>query len=219
VGRGLWHFQAFLRDGLRIPDQRAGRTVVCVHGYSQNATNFHGLRRALEAAGRPTVAVSLGYRLAPIGWYVAALERALQRLAGEHPEGLDLVAHSMGGVLVRLVLQRRPDLREALHTVVTLGSPHRGTAAARGIPWVPEIRALKRRSEVLASLPQLPELLPHARVVTIAGDHDTIVYPLDTALVPGTEQIVLRGIGHAGLLTDRIAWDAVVAALSSAEPA
>src|SRR5262245_41215713 len=51
-----WHVLALLRDGLRSPEQVCGRPVVFVHGYSQDATNFHGHRRRLERAGRPTAA-------------------------------------------------------------------------------------------------------------------------------------------------------------------
>jgi triacylglycerol lipase len=204
-----WHVRGFLRDGLRTPSPTHGRPVLCVHGYTQNATNFHGLRRVLERAGRPTIAVSLWHRLAPIGWYAHRLERRLERLAREFPDGIDIVAHSMGGVVLRMVLAAREDLRGVVHTVITLGSPHRGTAAARGIPLVPELLAMKRRSALLAGLPSLTELVPHGRVVAIAGDADTIVYPVDSSLVPGAEGVVLRGVTHAGLLTSSRAHAAV----------
>ncbi|MEQ1567030.1 MAG: alpha/beta fold hydrolase [Myxococcota bacterium] len=215
---GWWHLRAFGRDGLRIPDGSTRRTVVCVHGYSQNASNFHGLRQSLERAGYPTVGLSLGYLLAPMTWYAHRLEQKLDaQLERDGAQAIDVVAHSMGGVVLRMVLARRPDLRERIGTVITLGSPHRGTAAARGIPLLPEVRALKRRSKLLAELPQLPEMLPRARLVSIAGTADTVVYPLDTALVPGTHHVVLPGVGHAGLLASEVAWEAVRKALDAAE--
>ncbi|MEZ4238531.1 MAG: hypothetical protein R3F59_20730 [Myxococcota bacterium] len=196
---GWWHVRGLLPAASAAEPVR--RPVLCIHGYSQNGTNFFGLRRVLSRAGHPTSAVSLGHLLAPMSWYAGRLERQLERFTRAHPDGFDVVAHSMGGVVLRMVLHRRPALREAVCTVVTLGSPHRGTAAARGIPLLPEVRALRRSSPILRDLPQLPELLPHARIVTVAGDHDTVVYPVDTALVDETEQVVLKGIGHAGLLT------------------
>lgn len=210
---GWWHLRAFLRDGWRAPTEVRGRPVVCVHGYTQNATNFWGLRRVLERKGRPTVAISMLHRLAPIRWYARRLERRLEALIARSPDGIDVVAHSMGGIVLRMVLAARADLAAAVRTVVTLGSPHRGTAAARGIPLLPEVRALKRRSALWADLPELTALVPHARVVAVAGDADTIVYPVDTSLVPGAEAVVLRGIGHAGLLTRPRALAAVRRAL------
>lgn len=221
---GWWHVRGLLPDRFLHPNRGAEapaavvppRLVVCVHGYSQTAANFVGLRRVLAAAGRESVAITLGFWLAPMSWYAGRLERKLERYAGEHPEGIDVVAHSMGGVVLRMVLASRPDLGEKLRTVITLGTPHRGTAAARGIPLLPEIRALKRRSALLRELPSLPSLVPNGRVVTIAGDADTVVYPLETAIVDGSEAIVLRGVGHAGLLTTPRAWAAVRRALSAA---
>jgi hypothetical protein len=212
---GWWHVRAFFGDGLRTPSEVRGRPVLCVHGYTQNATNFHGLRRVLEAHGRPTVAVSLWHRLAPLPWYAHQLERRLEALARRFPDGIDVVAHSMGGVILRMVLAAREDLRSVVHTVVTLGVPHQGTASARGIPLIPEVLALKRRSSLLASLPPLPDLVPHGRVVAIAGDADNIVYPADSVLVPGAEAVVLPGVTHAGLLTTRSAHRAVREALDA----
>lgn len=211
---GWWHVRGLL-PGAVVVSPCSHRMVLCVHGYSQTGTNFVGLRRVLQAAGHPTTAITLGHWLAPISWYAGRLARHLERTSEAHPEGFDVVAHSMGGVLLRVVLRERPQLGEKIRTVVTLGSPHRGTAAARGIPLLPEVRALRRSSPLLRDLPQLPALLPRARVVTVAGTDDTVVYPVDTALVDGADKVVLKGVGHAGLLTHPKAWATVRRALSS----
>src|SRR5688572_29375845 len=118
---GWWHVLGFLRDDLRVPDRPQGRPVLCVHGWTQNATNFWGLRSALERMGRPTVAVSMLHRLAPLRWYARRLERRLELLAARFPDGFDVVAHSMGGVVLRIVLAARADLRGSVRTVVSLG--------------------------------------------------------------------------------------------------
>lgn len=207
---GWWYLRGFFADG---PRPGRGRPVLCVHGYTQSGANFVGLRAYLD---RPTVAVSLLYRLAPLPWYAARLEARLEELVHRSPDGVDVVAHSMGGIVLRLVLARRPDLARALRRVVTLGSPHRGTAAARWIPLLPEATALRRKSHLLRSLPSLVELVPNGRVVTVAAVADTLVYPLETALVPGAEHVVLADMGHAGLLTRRQAHEVVRAALDAA---
>jgi triacylglycerol lipase len=204
---GWWYLRGYFADGHRPGE---GRPVLCVHGYSQSGANFFGLRAHLR---RPTVAVSLLHRLAPLLWYAARLEARLERLIADHPDGVDVVAHSMGGVVLRVVLASRVDLAARVRTVVTLGTPHRGTAAARWIPVLPELKALRRRSAFLAALPSLVELVPHGRVVTIAAAADTLVYPVETALVPGAEHVVLPDMGHAGLLTRFEAYEAVRLAL------
>lgn len=200
---GWWHIVALLRDGPRTPPVVRGRPVVFVHGYTQDATNWHGYRRRMERAGRPTVAISmLPAGFTPLKWYARMFERWLDRLVKRWPEGVDVVAHSMGGIVLRMVLAQRPDLAAHVHSAVTLGTPHRGTASARGAWLWPELVELKRSSRLIGSLPELPALLPHARLATIAAEMDTIVYPTATALVPGSEQHVVAGVGHAGLLTD-----------------
>lgn len=210
-----WHVRAVLSDGLRTPSEVRGRPVVCVHGYSQNATNLWAIRRALEHHGRPTLGISLWHRLAPMSWYARRLEGRLEALAASLDEGFDVVAHSMGGVVLRMVLDRRPDLRRAIHSVVTLGTPHRGTAAVRGMPWLPELRALSRRSDLLQQLPLLRELLPHAQLVTVGSTGDTVVYPVASTLEPYTQNVLLHEIGHTGLLTHQRALAVVCQALSA----
>jgi pimeloyl-ACP methyl ester carboxylesterase len=196
-----WAVRAALRDRLHVPAGADGPPVLCVHGFTQNGTNFWGIRRELHARRRATRAVFLGRPFQPLVGYMPALERALDELVGRFPDRpVDVVCHSMGGVILRLVLARRQDLAGRIGRIVTLGSPHRGTASPRGVAWFADVRELSRRSPVLAHLPGLPELAPAARLTTIASTRDFIVYPHDSALVPGAEQALFHDVGHAGLL-------------------
>lgn len=215
-----WHVAALFRDGPRAPPVVRGRPVVFVHGYTQDATNWHGYRRRMERAGRPTVAISMvpaGFT--PLRWYARMCERWLDRLVKRWPDGVDVVAHSMGGIVLRIVFAARPDLAAHVRAAVTLGTPHRGTASARGAWLWPEFVELKRSSRLIGSLPELSELLPHARLASIAAEMDTIVYPTATALVPGSEQHVVAGVGHAGLLTEPKVLEEVERFLLDAEEA
>lgn len=214
---GLWHIRAFAADDWRVPNLVSGRPVVCVHGYTQNATNLWGIRRALEANQRATRAVSMGFPGRRIEGYVPRLVRVLEEAADRSPDGFDVVAHSMGGVVLRLALRDHPVLRDRLRRVVTLGAPHHGTAGSRGfLGGLPELGALGRRSSFLADLPHLHELAPHAEVLTIAGGMDLIVYPQHTSHVIGARAVNLP-VGHAALLTDRRAIDVVVDAICRPE--
>ena len=206
-----WSLRGAWQDGWWRPEEVTGAPVVCIHGYTQNGTNFWGIRHALAAQGRASVAVSLRHRLAPMSWYTQRLTRSLERALDPVVEPVHVVAHSMGGVLLRLVLSERPDLAGQVRSVVTLGTPHQGTAAARGIPLLPEVQALKRGAELLRDLPPLTSLVP--RVTSIAGSLDTLVYPMASALEPGAQHVVLP-VGHAGLLTHPAAVNAVLASVT-----
>lgn len=215
VRLGWWHVRARFRAGLVVPPgPRLGPPVLCVHGYSQDDTNLWGIRRALHHRGRPTRAVWLGLlgrrRLED---YVPRLLAAMHELADRFPdEPIDVVAHSMGGVVLRLALASDRSLGARVRRVVTLGTPHAGTAASRGFP-VREIGLLGRRSPVWRTLPPFQVTAPDARIVTVAGAWDHVAYPRESCHVAGAENIDLPELGHAGLLADPEAIRTVVRVL------
>lgn len=211
----------FLFDGYRLgKSAKPGRPVVCVHGYTQNGTNFFSMRRALARAGHATYAPSLGLPLVPVDVHAALLERAIDRAVARSDGGgrFAIVAHSMGGLVVRRLFALRPELAARCDVVVTIGTPHRGTAGARGFPIGPDVRAMQRGSSFLAALPDLAATCPQARRIEIAGRVDWVVYPLSTSLTPGAEHVVLEAPGHAGLLVDDAVTRIVTEALSDPRP-
>lgn len=211
-----WRLTGF-GDGGFSPSQtkNRGRPVVCVHGLWGDPSNMRGIRRALDARGRPSYAVDLGRPFRPIDAYAPPLALALHQAVALHPEGdgFDVVCHSMGGLVLRAVLAADPDLAAQVRTVVFIGSPHQGTAAARGITFLPEGPALAQGSAWLAQLPPLSTSCPQARVVSIVAKGDAIVYPVETCTPEGCEVHVLEHLGHNAPLTRPEAIDVVIAAL------
>lgn len=190
------------RGGLRRPAGEAtGPPVLCVHGFFRNASCMWGIQRTLAGRGRPTLAVSMGLPFRPMERYAPPLAAALRELIDEFPgQRIDVVAHSMGGVVLRLVLAERPDLAAAVGRIVTLGSPHRGTVVARGP--APEVLKLKRGSPFLERLPGFRESTPGAGVMTVAAERDFIVYPKSTSHLPGARAVELAHANHQSLLTE-----------------
>lgn len=218
----LWHeVTALLHvQSWRITPERGTHTldsaehpVLCVHGFTQNASNWRRVRQALHEQGRQTDAVSLGYPPRAVDRYVTALEGRLDALVARTEGPVDVVAHSMGGVILRLLLVRRPDLAARLGRIVTVATPHRGTAATGG--WLlPETRLLRRGNPALHSLPMLGELAPEATVVSIGSLDDTTVYP-EHSTHGGATHHTLEGLGHAGLIVSPAGVARIVAALQS----
>lgn len=202
---GFWMLRAWGADGLRVSaGEVTGGPVLCIHGFHLSSTSLWGHRRTLEARGRPTRAVSLGppYRHQEV--YGRRLQRTLRALREERPgEPIDVVAHSMGGLILRLVLAWEPELAASVRRVVTLGTPHHGTALLRWFRSGPVYRMMSRESEFLRELPELATTAPQAEVLTVATAHDLVVYPVETAHLPGARQVTLEGVGHVGLLTER----------------
>jgi len=204
---------------LRLPAERRGRTVALVHGYWDQAASFWKLRDHLADLGHPTVGIELGWQLGELERYARRLERRLRDLITQEPDGIHVVAHSMGGIVLRMVLRDHPELRDAVHHVVTLGTPHHGTGAVEQIDvLLPEMRALHPASPLLAELPFLSELLSPERVTTAGGDFDLIVYPVTNTFDPDGNHVVVPEVGHAGLLTDARILELVADALHDRRP-
>lgn len=197
------------------PSDDAVVPVVLAHGFAANGTCMWALRQPLLAQGRPTYAPHLGRMMRPVEAYAVLLQECIERALKEHPlaEGVDVVAHSMGGISLRQALRARPDLARKVRRVVTIASPHRGTMPARHMPLV-EARSLFPGSTWLDGLPSLRTLVPHAAITTIASKHDAVVYPHTTCCVEGATHHELERIGHAELLLHPRVLDLVVVALS-----
>jgi pimeloyl-ACP methyl ester carboxylesterase len=116
-------------------------TVVTVHGLWMRAGAMIVLQRRLEACGfavyrfgYPSVKHSLEAN-------AAALADFIDRVPGDT---VHLVAHSLGGVVIRAMLERRVPAR--LGRVVMLGSPLRGSRVGARVARLPGGRRVIGRS-------------------------------------------------------------------------
>jgi hypothetical protein len=182
---------------------------------------------AIEAAtGQPVAVVpaSRGDWLLTswsLGW-TRLLDRAqalLLPLAAASPTGMvNLVGHSSGGVMLRLLLGdgafagRVYGQRSLVQSLVTLGSPHqaiRGTALRQLVDQVYPGACFKEELPYLAVAGAIEpqQLRPRARRLT-ARSYSAInndpssrgdgLVPLSSALLAGAEPLVLEGVGHGG---------------------
>ena len=210
-----WLFLHLFQNGLRRPTGTVtGPPVLCVHGFHMTGSCMWGIRRHLESRGRPTRSVFLGepYRSADV--YAESLARAMRDLQAQFEgEGLDIVAHSMGGLITRKVLAEDPKLASDVRRIVTLGSPHHGTGLLSWIRFGPVYAMMGLDSDFIRELPDFQATASEAAVTTVATDQDLIVYPVTTCYLPGSRKVTLNGLGHLGLLTEPEALEAVCEAL------
>lgn len=198
---------------------RAADPVLCIHGFHLGASSVWGLRRALERRGRRTAGVFLGLPYRSPERYASALERGLGGLLESDPDlRVDVVAQSMGGLVLRQALAESPALARRVRRVVTLGTPHHGTGLLRHLRFGPVYRMMSRGARYLEELPAFTDSAPAAKVTTVASRHDMVVYPVETAHLEGAEQITLEGIGHLGLLTEREVHEIVTERLAAPSP-
>ena len=217
VGRELLAFAAAsllypfgLRRSARRTLRRAEqRTIVLVHGYLANRGSLLPLAGYLRARGHKQILAyeysgGAGIEQAAIG--LRDFLRA--RVRGGR---IDLVCHSLGGLVARVYLQQLGGARR-VDRCITLGTPHRGTYNAY---WVASRvgRELRPDSPFLARLDSSRASAAGVRFASIVAGSDNIVIPR----VFASNDVVVHvpGLGHMGLLFSPTAFRAVAERLAA----
>lgn len=169
--------------------------VLLVHGYALNRGSFRILAAWLRRCGWDWVwAINHHPDDAPVADLARNVALAVERLKAESgaPQ-VDVVAHSMGGVVTALALQHH-GIAGSVRRLVTLGTPWAGTGA-----WVFGFRGMA------ADLAPGSAALGHAAappcaVTSLWTPLDTIVLPPRSSVVPWAPSVEVGGTGHLGLL-------------------
>jgi pimeloyl-ACP methyl ester carboxylesterase len=178
--------------------------VLLIHGYLATRGSLHLLEERLTRMGHLVLSYRLG--LVHSGDIVDSAARIAAKIesiaAQTQLERMDIVGHSMGG-LVGLYYLKRMGGRHRVRKLVMLGTPTAGTwSALLGVALTPLGRASLQLLPDSTFLRDLDEAeLPHGvEVVSISGDHDRLAPPTTTRL-RGVRHICLA-TNHAGLLVD-----------------
>lgn len=188
------------------------RPVLLVHGFGCSRAVWRPLLARLRAAGiGPVRAVSLEPLFAGMETYAGQLLDELEALGSAdagHP--VTIVAHSMGGLVARAALRRaRPGL---VGRIVTIGTPHHGTALACRFGW-PGARQMCPGSSWLEELNACQEARLGIPVTTLYSLDDNYVVPARSARFRGARTVELQGLGHLGLLVSKRVLDNVMSEL------
>jgi pimeloyl-ACP methyl ester carboxylesterase len=195
-----------VRRGLLIGDvEAAGTPILLVHGVVDNRSIFTVLRRALRRRGFGRV-WTMNYHVLTHDLRAAAtrLEQTVESICHQTGyERIHVIGHSMGGLIARYYVQRMGgDAR--VHTLVTLGSPHAGTRAARLIPGG-VFRQLRPDSDIVQELTRpAPEC--RTRFLCFWSDLDALMVPKQAARIEHPDlpvrNVFVRGVGHMSLPID-----------------
>lgn len=192
---GLLYPFGIHRTRKRTPRRKDQRTVVFVHGYGANRASFLPLAAYLRALGIGPV-LSFNYRF---GTGIEKAASELKEFLRQHVRGgrIDLVCHSLGGVIARLYVQELGGARR-VDRCITLGTPHQGTYNSY---WVPTGvgRDLRPDSSLMARLKASHAAGTGVEFTSIVGGSDNIVIPRVFG-VAGEDVVQVPGVGHVGLL-------------------
>lgn len=206
---------AYIRLGMMAPSHRRVKKrhrgkapigVLFVPGVGANGGNFLTLRRHLEhdADLFDTFEYFPWHDPRSIG---RRLKTRLMTLSTRCDQ-LFCVGHSLGGLLLRLVLQGTAPFPHVAG-FAAICSPLHGTWRSKLAPA--PLRQLTPDSElmgqILSSAHRLEPL--RGRVLTVSARHDLFIKPHTSALLDLGPQLVLDDVAHNGALLDRRVHEAV----------
>ncbi|MBD9723090.1 alpha/beta fold hydrolase [Streptomyces caniscabiei] len=208
-------------DAPRLPIEEKP-PVVLLHGFIDNRSVFVLLRRSLAQHG--------GRHLESLNYSPLTCDiRAAADLLGQHIEDIcertgqervDVVGHSLGGLIARYYVQRLGG-DHRVRTLVTLGTPHGGTRAVPLADAHPIVRQMRPDSEVMR---ELREPAPGCRTHFVAfwSDFDHVMTPPESACVDHpdlmAQNIRVTGIGHLALPVHPAVATGIREALDTSRP-
>lgn len=180
------------------PWARGPRPVILLHGYLMGRANFIVLANRLSLAGLGPL---YGFEYWSLGKVAGAAHRLSlfieEVCARSGSRQVDLVGHSMGGMVARYYVTAASGAPRVVN-LVTIGSPHRGTAFSRFGVGDPAVE-LDRESVLIRRLAAMP--LPEGlRVTSIWSRADGLVSSRRAAALDGADEIVYDDLGHLALL-------------------
>ena len=173
--------------------------VLLVHGWILNRGCFWMMRRRLLRDGWSPVCC-FDYRTLALdveggaAQLRASIDHLVQVSGGRSP--VTVIGHSLGGLVLRYYARRYP--APYVRRIVTLGTPHAGTALAQRRGRTPH--KLAPGSSFVNTLGAADRVAQQFDVITIHSGFDAMILPPRNAEYPGAFNIRVAGIGHNALL-------------------
>ncbi|MFJ8598994.1 esterase/lipase family protein [Streptomyces shenzhenensis] len=201
----------------------AGIPVLLVHGLADGGSVVLPLQRALGGLGMgPFVSVSYPAFSPDLRAVARALGEQVELACTRSTERTAVViGYSLGGLIARYYVQR---LGGDVHVplVITLATPHSGTATALLAPPHPLLRQLRPGSELLTELAQ-PAAGCGTRFVAFYSDQDEAVIPAAKGRIDHPDlmvrNVLVPGVGHLTLPLHRPVVDQVRSLLAAVQKA
>ncbi len=193
------------------------RGVLLIHGFVCNRGLWNPWLARLHAQGTPVVAVSLAPVFGSIDDYLAAVEQAVVQL--EQHTGMPpvVVAHSMGGLVLRRWWSQQAEAGR-IHRAITIGTPHQGTWLAR-FAITRNARQMQQGSAWLAALAAREAAGAYANTTCFYSHCDNIVFPPATATLPGADNQHLPAVAHVQMVDCPEPWAELQRWLQAKAPA
>ena len=183
--------------------------VVLLHGHAQPASSCRWLARRLRRDGWDVHVLRYPVFGGDVRRSAVAIAGAIDAAREQSgADTVDVVAHGLGGLVARACLRER-GAAAGVRRLVTLGTPHRGTAALTWFGLGAMLRQARPGSPLLAWLSADDPVPAIVDVVALHSLDDALVIPDENAYYPGAFNIQLRAVGHFSLLVSARVYDLV----------
>ncbi|MFD2365881.1 esterase/lipase family protein [Pseudoduganella sp. GCM10020061] len=211
------------RACVRIYPGDGAPPVLLLHGYGCNSGYWAHLQPLLDARGISHAGLDLEPTLAGIDEFVPLVARRVEELrAATGAQRVILVAHSMGGLVGRAYLRAHGS--GAVARLITLGTPHHGTALAAFAPGRNAAQMCRsprtgEESDWLRALAASETPAMRALVTSLMTHHDNIIAPQTSSVLEGARTIEFGGVGHVAMGRDRAILSCVLDEIGKARAA
>jgi pimeloyl-ACP methyl ester carboxylesterase len=192
--------------GRRYTGRNDATPVVLLHGLGMNCTNWLWLGRSLGRRGAGPL-YAMNY------FSLQSIERSARRLADFVDKigasRVHIVAHSMGGLVARHYIERMHGAAR-VQSLVTIGTPHRGTRLGNLGVW-PGPRQLSPDSDFFGGLAGAPD---RVRYLSVWSRADALIVPAEAASIDAEHDAVFDDLGHLSMLTSNRVRDIIVSSIT-----
>lgn len=199
------------------------RPLVVLPGLADNTSIFADLKRALDECGAgPVVSFSYSSLVGDVRTAAARLAEQIEQLcAVAGTPTVDIVGHSLGGIIARYYVQRLGG-HTRVETLVTIATPHRGTLVAWLLSPLPLVRQLRPGSDLMLELEE-PAPGCTTRFVTYSSDADQLILPTRSGRLEHPDlqarNVLVSGVGHLSLAAHQTVVAEICDTFGSAAPA
>ncbi len=185
----------WLRNREADPLPSVHSPVLLLHGLFHNRSCWWWIARQLRRRGVQVYAVNLHLWHTPEA-AVAIVAAKVEELLAGGASAVDLVGHSMGGLVARQYLQEHGGKK--IRRCILLGVPNEGSRLA-SFALSPTGKLLLPASTYLQQLNAAPFPVG-VRCTTVYSRHDNLVIPWQSGRLDGARNLEINGVGHTALL-------------------
>jgi predicted alpha/beta hydrolase family esterase len=175
--------------------------VVFIHGFFCNRAFWSPWMADLRLQNRAFASVTLEPAFGSIDDYTAIVEAAVTKVTQATGQAPTLICHSMGGLAARAWLRSNPVNEARIRRVITIGTPHFGTALSTEKALLPFINThqMQRQGAWTTQLAKDEPAGRNGKFTCWYSNCDNIVVPTSTAMLPGADNRLITAQGHVSM--------------------